>query len=74
MSRHVVGGLGQVQAPTSSCLMFASAVMVYLQGAGMVYYQWVCACWRMSSIKSHVSGVFVKGHCALSSGCSILYI
>ena len=51
-----------------------SAVMVYLQGAGMVYYQLVCAYWRMSSIKSNVSGLFVKGHCALSVGCSILYI
>ena len=54
--------------------MYVSAVMVYLQGAraSMVYYQLVCAYWRMSSMKSDVSGLFVKGHCALLVGCSIL--
>ena len=54
--------------------MYVSAVVVYLQGAGMVYSMLVNAHWRMSSITSDVSGLFGKGHCALSVGCSILYI
>ena len=35
-----------------------------LAGTGMVYSQLVYAYWRMSSITSNVSGLFVKGHCA----------
>ena len=42
--------------------MYVSAVVVYLQGAGMVYSMLVNAYWRMSSITSDVSGLFGKGH------------
>ena len=34
----------------------------------------VYAYWRMSSAELNVFGLFVKGHCALTVGCSFLFI